>query len=423
MTFREVRLPYGEGFLTVKIPEKNLVYVLKTREVAGCPDEGEAIVTALKYPIGSLPLTARIKKTDKVVVIVTDYTRPCPEDRILPPLLKELETVIPRENITIMVALGLHPPMDREGMVKRFGENIVANYRVINHDVDDTVNLGTTTRGTPVDINHRVVEANFRISTGFVEPHLFAGFSGGRKSIAPGVFSVNSAYHNHGFKMIESPNARPGVLKNNPIHEDMVEIAKKAKLDFIVNVLMNSKREIVRVFAGDMVKAHEVGCEAALKTNGFKVPNKVDIAITTNSGAPLDLDLYQTVKGVETASRVVRNGGIIISASACYAGVGPDSYHGVHAASKTPEEVLRKLRDSKPEGVPWENQILARIQMKHRIYLVSKLDNRIVNDFMITPVASIEEALKKALEVMGTDAKIAVIPEGPQVIPLFDGIS
>ncbi|MFH1016095.1 MAG: lactate racemase domain-containing protein, partial [Chloroflexota bacterium] len=193
--FTEIALPYGDSRIKAKVPTRNLAYVLSARDEKSLPDERDAITLALRNPIASAPLRERVRKTDKVVVLVTDYTRPCPDDRLLPPILAELETIVPRENITIIVALGLHPPMDRAALVKKLGQGIVDNYRVLNHDFNDNINFGTSTRGTPVDIYRKVIAADFRLSTGFIEPHFFAGFSGGRKSIAPGVFSVRSAYY------------------------------------------------------------------------------------------------------------------------------------------------------------------------------------------------------------------------------------
>jgi nickel-dependent lactate racemase len=213
MTDRELDLPYGDSFLKARIPEKNISFVLTTRDVPGIADEAAAITAALRAPTGSPALVERLCPSDKVVVLVTDNTRACPEERILPPVLAELERRVPRQNITIIICLGLHPPLTREQMFLKLGQNIVENYQVVNHDVTDTVNLGTTPAGTPIDINRRVVAADFRLSTGYIEPHLFAGFSGGRKSIAPGVFSVRSAYHNHGFVNIEDARARPGVTR------------------------------------------------------------------------------------------------------------------------------------------------------------------------------------------------------------------
>jgi len=419
MELTEIELPCGECTITARIPTKNIACVLTKPDARGLADEREAILQSLRSPIESPPLRNLIKPSDKVVVIATDNTRPCPDDRILPPLLTELESVVPRQNITIMIALGLHPPLNKAELSKKLGADIVANYNVVNHDVNDTVYIGTTSRGTPVDINRRVIEADFRISTGFIEPHFFAGFSGGRKSIAPGVFSVRSAYHNHGYQMIEHPKVRAGILHGNPIHEDMIEQAQMAKLNFIVNVLLNKQNEITHVVAGHPFQAHEKGCQIERKIAGIKVSQRADITITTNGGAPLDLDLYQTCKGIDTAAQVTRDGGIIIVASLCSAGIGPEAFLELHRSVDSPKEVIRKIKREEPIGVQWENQILARTQLKNDIYLVSSLDDRTVRDMMMTPASTVEEGLEKAFSILGDDAEIIVIPEGPLVLPIL----
>jgi nickel-dependent lactate racemase len=331
-----------------------------------------------------------------------------------------LNEKIPPENVTVIVASGLHPPLDQSELINKLGRDIFEKYSVINHDVNQTENIGITSKGTPVDINKKVIEADFRVSTGLIEPHFFAGFSGGRKSIAPGVFGVRSAYKNHGYNMIEHPYARAGMLKGNPIHEDLLEQAKMAKLDFIVNVLMNNKREITHVVAGDPVKAHELGCEIKRDIVGVIVDHKVDITITTNNGIPLDLDFYQTCKGIDTASQITRDGGIIIVASSCYTGIGPKEFRTLHASVNSPKEVIRKIRREEPIGVQWQNQILARTQLKNDIYLVSELEDDVAKDMMITPINTIEEGLQKAFKVIGDDAQIAIIPEGPLVLPILE---
>ena len=414
----EIRLPYGETFNTIHIPKKNLSGILETRQHSGLENEREYILDSLRKPTGSVPLVERINENDRVVIIVTDNTRACPEDRILPPLFEELEKKIPPDNITIIFALGLHPPLDRAQMEKKLGKSIIDNYRVLNHDVNDCKNIGTTSRGTPIDINRRVVEADFRISTGFIEPHFFAGFSGGRKSIAPGVFSVRSAFKNHSRSMLEHPLAKTGVLKGNPVHEDMIEIARAAKLDFIINVLLNKKGQITHVVAGDMVKAHERGCDIAKEISGARLDRKVDITITTNSGAPLDLDLYQSVKGMETASHFTRDGGIIIICSACNDGAGPEEFVEMHRRAHSPQAVLDSISDELPTGVQWQNQILANIQLRNDIYVVSGMDETIIRDMMMTPFPTFEKALDDAFRRFGNNASIAVIPEGPLVIPI-----
>ena len=421
MTYTEIELPYGDSFLKARIPTKNLSYVLNTKYIKSLDNEREAITNSLRAPIGCPPLCDCLNKNDKVVVMVTDNTRPCPDDRLLPPILAELEAKVPRENITIMVAVGLHPPLDKQELVKKLGRDIVENYNVINHDVDQCVYIGTTSRGTPVDINTRVVEADFRLSTGFIEPHWFAGFSGGRKSIAPGVFSVRSAYKNHSYTMLDHPCSVSGIIQGNIVHEDLVEQAIMAKLNFIVNVILNKDREITHIVTGDPLKAHEIGCEIESDIATVKAPHKVDIVITTNSGAPLDLDLYQTCKGMNTAAKITRDGGIVIIASACSAGKGPEEFVELHASVSSPKEVLRKIRREEPIGVQWQNQIFARDQLRNDFYLVSELEDSIIKAMMITPIRTIEQGLEEAFKIIGNDAEIAVIPEGPLVVPVLEG--
>ncbi len=420
MQYTEFKLPYGDSFLTASIPTANISAVLKTSPTKGLKDEKAAILEALRNPIGSQPLLERVKEDTRSIIIVTDNTRACPDNRIVPVILSELEQKLPRQNITIIVALGLHPPLTEKELIAKLGEDIVRNYKVINHDVSQVKNIGTTSRGTPVEVSRFVLEADFRISTGFIEPHFFAGFSGGGKSISPGVSSPRAIRHNHGFRMIDHPLAKAGVINGNPLHEDIVEQAKMAGLNFIVNVLLNENKEITNVFAGDPVLAHEKGCELEKKLAGCRVKGKADITITTNSGAPLDLDLYQTVKGIDNASLVTRDGGIIIIASSCRAGVGPGTFKLLHSCALSSDEVLKKIRNGECEGVPWQNQVLARAQAAKTIYLVSELDHAAVKEMQLTPIHSIKEGLEKAFGVLGRDAKIAVIPEGPLVLPVVE---
>jgi nickel-dependent lactate racemase len=417
--FKEFQFPYGNSALTAHIPSKNIAFILKRKHSRGLADETTALLEAIKHPINAPPLIDCISRNDKVVVIVTDNTRPCPDDRLLPPLLAELERKLPKENITIIVALGLHPPLSKVELNKKLGKDIVSGYRVLNHDTSDTVNIGVTSRGTPVEVNRLVMEADFRISTGFIEPHFFAGFSGGSKSIAPGVSGKKAIYHNHGYEMIEHPLSRAGILQGNPIHEDIVEQARIAGLNFIVNVLLNESKQITHVVAGDPVKAHEKGCQIERELAGVKVDHKVDITVTTNSGAPLDLDLYQTCKGIDSASMITREGGIIIMASSCSHGAGPEAFTQSHLVCHSPAEVLQNLQTEGLNHLPWQNQRLACAQLINEIYLVSELDDSLAKDMMMVPVRSIEEGLNKAFLKLGNKAEIAVIPEGHLVLPLL----
>ena len=412
-----IELPYGSSFLEAKIPTENLVSVLQRKASSKLGDEIKAIRENLKNPINSPPLNKLLTVTDKVVVLTTDNTRACPDSKLLPVILEELESFISRQNITIIVALGLHPPLNKKSLIGKLGRNIVENYKVINHDFTDVVHIGTTSRGTPVEIFKKVLEADIIISTGFIEPHFFAGFSGGRKSIAPGVSGKRAIYKSHSFQMIDDKHARAGVLHGNPIHEDMVEQTEMAGLKFIVNVLLNYEGKITHVFAGDPVLAHEKGCELERYLASVSIDHGVDIAIVTCGGAPLDLDLYQTCKAIDTAAQITRAGGIIIVAALCNAGVGPKDFYDLHSLATSPSEVLDRIRRGETVGVSWQNQILARAQLDHKVFLMSSLKPEQVSNMMITPISSVEEGVLKALSALGEDAEIAVIPEGPHVLP------
>ena len=419
--FTEFRFPYGDSALTARIPTKNIAFALQRKHAPGLPDEYAALLSAIRAPIDSPPLRECVGSRDKVVVIVTDNTRACPDDRLLPPILAELESRIPRENITIIVALGLHAPLTRQELVTKLGRNIVAQYRALNHDASDVKKIGTTSRGTPVEVNRRVLEADFRISTGFIEPHFFAGFSGGSKSLSPGVAGPAAIRKNHGYEMMAHPLSRAGILEDNPIREDIVEQAQMAKLNFIVNVLLNDDKQITHVVAGHPVKAHEKGCQIEKELAGIEVSRKADITITSNSGAPLDLDLYQTCKGIDNASLITKDGGIIIIASSCNRGLGPESYAEPYKGAHSPADVLKKLKLGDPDGVPWQCQRLADIQLKNKIFVVSGLEDTLVEQMMMTPVATIGDGLKEAFQILGNDAKVAVIPEGHLTLPLLNG--
>ena len=415
----KIQLPYGNLHIDFDMPDSYSHCILNEKHVPGLINEKEIILESLENPVGCQALRKSIGENDKVAIITTDNTRPCPDDRILPVILKVLTGIIPRDNITIIVGLGLHSPLDTGELIKKFGKNIVEEYNVINHDPAQCVNIGKTSRGIPVEINRVAVEADFRISTGFIEPHFFAGFSGGRKSIAPAISSVNSIRSNHSYRMLDHPCARAGILENNPVHEDMVEQAGIAHLDFIVNVILNADGEITHVFSGDSVLAHETGCRTNEEITRIPVDGPYDITVTTNGGAPLDLDLYQACKGIDTAAQITREGGIIIMAASCYEGVGSEEFRKLHASSESPDDILARLSRDKSfaEGVSWQNQVLARIQKSHQIFLLSGLDDDTVKPMMMHPIPSVEKGLKKALKILGDESRIAVIPRGPLVLP------
>jgi len=413
-----IKFPYGETELDVDVPDENLVDVLEMRITEKVENFDESIKKSLYKPIGCSSIENLVDDKGEIVLIVDDNTRACPDDILAPVIIDVLvEAGVKSENIKILVAYGLHSPLDEKRLKKLLGDQLVNNYHVINHNSDDTVLIGESSKGVPIDVNKEVLDADFRISTGFIEPHFFAGFSGGRKSIMPGVSGRKSIYMNHSFSMISDPNSKAGELEKNPIHLDAVEHSKKAGLDFIVNVVLNKKKEITHVFSGDPYKAHLEGVRKVRGLAERKVDEKADIVITTNSGLPLDLNLYQAVKGIAQASYILKDGGIILMASECNEGIGPDMFYKIHEKYDTPEEVLEYIKNNEPIEAQWENQVLAEVQKKAKIFLKSDLEDKVVKDMIIEPVSSLEKGLKKAFDELGRDAKVVAIPEGPMVIP------
>lgn len=418
----KVDFPYGNEELQLEIPDTNLLDVLEMEKQLGLPkgstEEKQAIRKSLRDPTNSPPLRELVGTDDTVAVIVNDHTRACPDDRLLPPILEELQSAgVTKDNLLIVIAYGLHRHMNEEELLETYGSDIVGNYEILHHDPDETVRLGESSRGIPIEVNERVVNADLRISTGFIEPHFFAGFSGGRKSILPGVSSRNAIYQNHSFKMVGDPNAKAGDLEKNPIHLDAVEHAKKAQLNFIVNVLLNREKQITEVVAGDFIDAHLKGVRINRKRVSRTVDHKADIVITSNSGAPLDLDLYQTVKGLVHAAMITKKEGAILIASECGDGIGPEMFKKVHMEATSPEGVLRRIKGEEPIEAQWQNQLLAEVQRLHKVFLKSSLDDEIVHQMGINPVRTLEEGLETALNELGDDAEVVAIPEGPVVIP------
>lgn len=417
----KVTLPYGKSTLTVDVPDENLMKAGFTLELRAVKNVRAEIIESLRKPIGTQPLSSLVGRGKRVAVIVDDYTRPCPDDVLLPPILEELRRAgVRKDDIKIISATGLHAPLP-EKLEEVVGRDVLEEYDVVYHDAEESemVSFGRTSRGITVRVNRLVGEADFKISTGLIEPHFFAGFSGGRKSIMPGVSAKESIFGNHGYRMIDDPKARAGILRGNPIYEDAVEHANKAGLNFIINVILNRDKKTGRIVAGDPIKAHEIGVEVDRKIVRVRFERKADVTITTNSGYPLDLDLYQTVKGIDTASTITRKGGYIITASECSNGIGPERFRKTHSEARTPDEVLNTIREEGPFEAQWQNQILARSQKNHKIYLVSSLPSRAVEEFMIEPANSVESAVEEALKKTGRMAKIAVLPEGPTALPIL----
>jgi nickel-dependent lactate racemase len=418
----QVKLSYGRHGLTINLPEP--ADVVAARFVPGLADEQAAIREAMHNPVQSAPLVDLVKPGDRVVIVHTDITRATPNHRLLPVLLEELERAgVHRQDIILLNGLGTHRPQSEAELRAMLGDFIVEHYDCIQHDCNDDANLislGQTSSGHPVRINRFYLESDVRILTGFIEPHFFAGFSGGPKAILPSLAGAESVFTNHGLEMIAHPKATWGVLEGNPIWEEMREVALRTDPTFLINVALNANREITGVFAGDMLAAHAQGCSFVREHTMVQVDRPYDIVITTNSGYPLDQNLYQSVKGMSTASQIVRQGGTIIMATACEDGL-PD--HGRYAAllaeAGSPQGILEMIsRPGFSEQDQWQVQIQAQIQLQTDVYVYSEgLTDQQIEAALFSPCRNIEQTVAQLRKKYGSQARICVIPDGPLTIP------
>ncbi|MHA1626760.1 MAG: nickel-dependent lactate racemase, partial [Candidatus Asgardarchaeia archaeon] len=391
------RIPYGKGKVEVEFPEDTMVLEAKFPEPR---EEGDKVVEeSIKRPICSSALET-IREGKKVLVITTDATRATPNKVILPIILSEIfERGVREDDVKLLVANGLHSPMDDKQIEEFFGKEVLEKVDVLNHDAYDEgslVKLGKTSFGTPVILNKEVIDSDVVIGLGMIEPHFFAGYSGGRKIILPGVSGAESIMKNHSFKMISHPKARYGILDGNPIHEDMLEFLSFAKLDFITNVVLDKERRIVGAFSGDPIKAHLSGVsflEKFVKVRG----KEVDVVVTSNGGYPLDRNLYQAVKGMATGEMVVREGGVIIILADCVDGIGHEEFYEIMCQGEKPEDVLEYIRKNEPIPDQWQAQILARVLKKADVVVVTKgVKEDRIEEMKMRYSSSFEEALEYA---------------------------
>ncbi|RTZ66480.1 MAG: nickel-dependent lactate racemase [Verrucomicrobia bacterium] len=414
-----VNLAYGSGHLPIEVPDDRTT-VIEPTHIDGLADEKESVINALQKPIGSQSLLDRISPATKICIAFTDLTRATPNDRIIPWLLEHLGR--PNDNITLLNQLGTHRPNTREELETMLTPEVVANYRVLNHEPENPealVQVGTTADGTPALLNRHIVEADLRIITGFIEPHFFAGFSGGVKGIMPGCAGLETVMSNHGAKNIGDPQATFGVTEGNPLWEELRDIALKTGPSFLLNVTLNEQRDITNVFAGDIIEAHKTGCVFVRKSAMQPVEQPFDIVVTTNSGYPLDLNLYQGVKGMSAGARVLKEGGTLILAAECREGV-PDGspLDDLLRSADSIEEILAMLSTPgfvRPEQ--WQAQIQALVQRRAEVLVHCMLDNDTLEACHLAPCADINAEVAKRLAKLGADARVAVLPQGPLTIP------
>ncbi|MDF2568808.1 MAG: larA 7 [Sporomusa sp.] len=400
------------------VPDRAVI--IEPKSLDRLSDEKAAVQKALRQPIGTQPLKDMVKPSDTVAIVISDMTRPTPNHKLVPWLIEELPHV-PKGNFVIINGLGSHRANTQEELIQMLGEEVVDTIQVINHNAfepEELVLVGKNSYGSDVYLNKTYVNCTFKIVTGFIEPHFFAGFSGGPKGISPGIAGISTIQDFHNAQMIGHKNSTWGLIEGNIVQDAATQNSLMAKPDFMLNVTLNGQKEITGVFAGELIAAHRTGCDFVKDHAMYPVDQPFDIVITTNSGYPLDQNLYQTVKGMSAAAQIVKHGGVILSCSECSDGV-PDhgNYARILKMKKTPQELLDMIND--PEFRifdQWQVQAQAMIQSKADCYLYSTLDAQTVKDALFIPVADPCDTITELLEKI-PGASVAVLPLGPLTIP------
>lgn len=420
---KEILFCYGKGKMKGCFEDDRLVGVLQSHLHSYIPQDSEVelVKKAIENPIGSDRLCNLVKGKKNIVIIASDHTRPVPSRIIMPLLLEEIRKGEPNSDIKILIATGCHRGTTKDELIAKFGEEIVENEQIVIHDCLDSehmVSLGTLPGGGELMVNELAVNADLLVAEGFIEPHFFAGFSGGRKSVLPGVASRNTVLANHCADFIGHPNSRTGILDGNPIHADMIYAAKKANLKYILNVILGAEKQILHAVAGDCDLAHKAGVEFL---NRYARVDAIpaDIAISTNGGYPLDQNIYQAVKGMTAAEATVKDGGVIIMLASSTDGHGGQSLYDTFKNEPSNEVLAKQFAATPPEKtIPdqWQAQIFVRIMQKYHVIYISEADDQIIRDFHMIPAHSIEEAMNIADELLGYKGTVTAIPDGISVI-------
>ena len=413
-------LNYGTAGLALDLSGVNAT-VLAPQYLAGLPDEATAFTAAVRSPIGTRPLREQIAATDRVAVVIPDGTRPLPNDRLLPWLFAELAHV-PQENFTILIGTGSHRANTPAELDAMLSPAIARGYRVVNHNSTDAASLASAGRsplGYEVRLARDYVAADRRIILGFIEPHFMAGFSGGYKAVFPGLAALDAIMHYHGADVIGDPRSTWGELEDNPTQRHVRAGGSLLPVDFCLNVTLNTRREITRYFCGDTLAAHRAGCAFVKTTAMVACPQAFPIVVTTNSGFPLDQNLYQTVKGMAAAARIVTPGGLILMAARCNDGFpAHGNFRKLIEASPSAQAMLDRIMAPGFAMLDqWQAQHLAMVLLKARVALYSELTDDDVRCAHLTPVHDVRAALDAELARLGRDTPVAVLPEGPLTIP------
>lgn len=415
---KHVSLAYGKGTLSIMVPDRAVI--IEPQHLDGLNDDKAAVQKALRQPLGSPPLKDIVTAADTIAIVISDMTRPTPNHKLVPWLLEELVHV-PKENFVIINGLGSHRPNTNQELIEMLGQEIVDTVRIINHnafDPEELVLVGKNSYGSDVYLNKTYVNCTFKIVTGFIEPHFFAGFSGGPKGICPGIAGISTIQDFHNAQMIGHSNSTWGIIDGNIVQDAATQNCLMAKPDFMLNVTLNGQKEITEVFAGELLSAHRAGCAFVKEHAMFPVDQLFDIVITTNSGYPLDQNLYQTVKGMSAAAQIVKQGGAILTCSECSDGVPVHGNYGKILTMKaTPQELLAMINTPEFRVFDqWQVQAQAMILQKADCYLYSTLAEQIVKDAKLIPVANPCGTITQLLSNK-PGASVAVLPHGPLSIP------
>ena len=417
-----IQFPYGKETLSIDIPQERLSAVLTSEMHHYKPElsQEELVREALEHPIGTPKLSVMAEGKKKVVIIASDHTRPVPSKIIMPQMLAEIRKGNPDADITILISTGCHRETTKEELVNKFGPDIVAKEKIVIHDCDDPtqVSLGKLPSGGELIVDRLAVEADLLVAEGFIEPHFFAGFSGGRKSVLPGIASRKTVIYNHNAEFIASDRARTGIVDGNPIHIDMLYAARAAHLAFICNVVINSDKEVIYAVSGDVDQAHIAGRE--FLSSKCKVDAVMsDIVISTNGGYPLDQNIYQAVKGMTAAEATVKEGGVIIMLAKSNDGHGGAEFYKTFKVEKDLKRMMATFMATPKDQTridQWQSQIFARLLMRATVIYISDAPDEMVSDLHMVPAHSLEEAMKKAEEIVGNpNASVCAIPDGVSV--------
>jgi nickel-dependent lactate racemase len=411
----EVVLPYGDGTLTARLPSSSWMGSVVPAEEGEPPDQDLVLRQALDHPIGTRPLRELVRPGQKVAVVTSDLTRPCPSAQLLPPVLAELSQAGVRDgDVFVVTALGLHRPMTTSELAVAVGDPVRRRVRVLNHDPDDVVRLGVTAAGTPVEIHRPVVEADVRVCLGNLEFHYFAGFSGGAKAILPGCASRAAVNGNHA--MMAQPGAEAGRLEGNPVRADLEEGVAMLGVDFLLNVLVDGQHRIIEAVAGHLIEAHRRGCARVAGRGAVPIPRRVDLVLVSAGGYPKDLNMYQAQKALDNAAGAVRDGGIIVWVAECREGLGEATFESWLRRAASPDAVLERIRRGFALG-GHKAAAIAAVLRRARVFLVSALDPALVRECMLEPFADLDEAVEAALSELGPSARALALPLGGSVLP------